>query len=109
MQEFSQATLEHFQLEEALLFPALEDMLGQRNGPTEVMRLEHAEMRQLLDELRQAVSHQAIDNINGISDTLIILLQQHNAKEEQVLYPMADRLPESKTSELLEKMQVMAE
>ncbi|MGD2117174.1 MAG: hemerythrin domain-containing protein [Chromatiales bacterium] len=109
MTEFQQATLEHFQLEEALLFPALEDMLGQCNGPTEVMRLEHVEIRLLLDELSLAINRRDGETLYALGDTLVILLQQHNAKEEQILYPIAERLPDEIKTEILEKMQAMAE
>lgn len=105
---FRGATLHHFQLEETVLFPALEDVTGQREGPTEIMRLEHAEMRQLLDELTQAVTDRDVDTINGVGDTLVILMQQHNAKEEQVLYPLIDRLLGSRAAELLDKLHAVA-
>lgn len=106
---FSTATLEHFRFEEEVLFPALEAAMGQRLGPTEVMRLEHAEMRSLLDELAHAVGRHDTDAINGIVDTLVILMQQHNAKEEQVLYPLADRLLGSQKAELIAKRQAMGQ
>lgn len=105
---FVAATLQHFHGEEAVLFPALEAAMQQRHGPTEVMRLEHADMRQLLAELRQAVHHRDPAAVAGAGDTLLILLQQHNSKEEQVLYPMADRLLGNATEQLLERIKAAA-
>jgi hemerythrin-like domain-containing protein len=38
----------HFRSEEELLFPAFENATGMTSGPTEVMRGEHRQMRDLL-------------------------------------------------------------
>jgi hemerythrin-like domain-containing protein len=103
--QFIHNTLEHFRIEEEVLFPELEQALGQSQGPTQVMRLEHADMRQLLQDLQSAFAQRNKTDFQGISDTLMILLQQHNAKEEQILYPMADRLLEQQTPSLIARCQ----
>ncbi len=102
---FSDATLMHFQAEEEILFPALESVMGHSSGPTQVMRMEHTEMRQLFDDMKQALATRDADALSGIGDTLVIMLQQHNAKEEQVLYPLADQLLGSDAESLLERLQ----
>jgi len=104
LESFAFATLHHFLLEEEILFPDLEDAMKQRSGPTEVMRLEHGEIRQLIDELQQAVLDHDMQAIAGTSDILNIMLQQHNAKEEQVLYPMIDRLQGGRSDDLLRRL-----
>lgn len=81
----------HFRLEEQTLFPAFESATGNRAGPTEVMRHEHRQMRLLLEEMAQALDGERADPFLGAAETLLILMQQHNGKEEQILYPMADR------------------
>lgn len=81
----------HFTMEEQVLFPALEEARGNRNGPTAVMRSEHAQMRALLEDLRAALQARDADSYAGHSETLNILMQQHNMKEENILYRMADR------------------
>ena len=45
---FSEAMLRHFDAEEAILFPAFEAQTGMSMGPTQVMRSEHGQMRELL-------------------------------------------------------------
>jgi hemerythrin-like domain-containing protein len=84
------ATLHHFALEEDLLFPAVEQANLSAGGPTNVMRLEHRQMRQLLEDLAADLRRQDRDACLGALETLHLLTQQHNAKEESVLYPMSD-------------------
>ncbi len=81
----------HFSVEETMLFPAFEQRTGMSAGPTQVMRMEHAQMRGLLEELAEAVKGQDGDTFGGVSETLLVLMQQHNLKEENILYPMCDR------------------
>lgn len=86
-----QAALErHLQREEQVLFPRFEAATGHSAGPTQVMRGEHMQMRELLGNLAQAMSAGDRDDCLGIFETLLIMMQQHNLKEEQVLYPMSD-------------------
>ena len=79
---------QHFTLEESQLFPAFESATGMTMGPTAVMRGEHAEMRELFIDLRAALAARDADAFVGHGETLLILMQQHNMKEENVLYPM---------------------
>jgi hemerythrin-like domain-containing protein len=80
----------HFEAEEESLFPAMERKAGQPLGPTMVMRSEHQQMRGLFGDLDQACSRQDAEAFLGASETLMILMQQHSMKEEQILYPMAE-------------------
>jgi iron-sulfur cluster repair protein YtfE (RIC family) len=81
----------HFASEEELLFPAFETASGMRFGPTEVMRGEHRQMRELLGQMRAALNSRDDDDFGGGAETLLILMQQHNMKEENILYPMCDQ------------------
>ena len=49
----------HFQMEETVLFPTFEEISGMRHGPTQVMRMEHQQMRNLLARMSEAVSNGA--------------------------------------------------
>lgn len=80
----------HFATEEQVLFPAFEAATGMTGGPTQMMRLEHAQMRDLMSQLDAAVARRDRNAFAGIADTLLILMQQHNMKEENILYPMCD-------------------
>lgn len=81
----------HFAAEEEVLFPAFEASSGMTCGPTAVMRMEHDEARELLLDLSEAIAAQDADGVRGYGEALLILLQQHNMKEENILYPMAQR------------------
>ena len=87
-QEFTQELLQHFNQEEDTLFPAFEQASGMTQGPTQVMRMEHQQMRALLTDLDNALAAAAKDEFLGYSETLMVLMQQHNMKEEMMLYPM---------------------
>jgi iron-sulfur cluster repair protein YtfE (RIC family) len=80
----------HFEAEEAILFPAFEAQTGMISGPTRVMRSEHEQMRELLVAAEKALAERDAEDYSGIAETLLIMLQQHNMKEENILYPMCD-------------------
>jgi iron-sulfur cluster repair protein YtfE (RIC family) len=85
----------HFALEENIVFPALARVFFVAEHPIEIMCSEHAQMRQLLAELGAAVEGRDKDGVLGTLETLHFLVQQHNYKEEGIIYPMADgALPE---------------
>lgn len=87
---FLKAIEEHFAGEETILFPAFEEATGMAGGPTQMMRMEHEQMRGLLEQMGQAVAMEDADGFSGAAETLLILMQQHNLKEENILYPMCD-------------------
>ena len=102
---FRLATLAHFDSEEKTLFPTFEAKTGMTMGPTQVMRMEHAQMRTLLDEARDALAAGNQDDYLGLAETLLIMMQQHNMKEENVLYPMCDQHLTGETPELLARLE----
>lgn len=82
----------HLRMEEEVLFPAFEEATGMRGmGPTEVMRHEHRQMRALLSDMGAAVTEGRTEALFDLGDTLLMLIQQHNVKEEGMLYPMAEQ------------------
>lgn len=104
LRAFIADTERHFRREEEVLFPAFEAQTGQTMGPTQVMRAEHRQMRQLFQELEQSLAEGDQDRFLGLADTLLVLMQQHNAKEEQILYPMADRVLAGESAGIVERM-----
>ena len=94
----------HFDNEEQVLFPDFEHVSGQTMGPTQVMRLEHDQMRELFDSLRQALLHKDMEQFLGDTETLMVLMQQHNAKEEQILYPLSDQVLMGQREDVIERM-----
>ena len=88
---FRAAMLHHFEVEENVLFPAFEQATGMAMGPTAMMRSEHAQMRDLLNHMAAVTAAARRDDYLGLSETLLLYMQQHNLKEENVLYPMSDQ------------------
>ena len=90
-QSFLQAMARHFTAEEELLFPAFEEFTGMKGmGPTQVMRDEHQQMRALLTQMQTALDQHNTKEAQRPLETLLILMQQHNLKEENILYPMME-------------------
>ncbi len=90
---FCKATRSHLDLEEGTVFPALEAATGSAGfGPSAMMRREHQQMRGLMTQIELAAESGAIDQVLDLGDTLLMFTQQHNAKEEAVLYPMSEQL-----------------
>jgi len=108
-QEFINAMQIHFKMEEDVLFPAFEQATGNSAGPTAVMRGEHQELRDILDQLGDALQQRDASDFSGVADTLNIMLQQHNMKEEGILYPMADRMLAASRAVLLTEMSNLKE
>ncbi|MGB4949011.1 MAG: hemerythrin domain-containing protein, partial [Candidatus Competibacter denitrificans] len=107
-QQFRVAMEHHFQREEATLFPAFEQVTGNAMGPTRVMRLEHQQMRETLAELDSTLASGNLEDFLGQAETLLILMQQHNIKEEQILYPMCDRFLASNAAAVIAAMQAVS-
>jgi hemerythrin-like domain-containing protein len=105
---FQAAMAHHLAMEEDVLFPAFENRTGMRSGPTEVMRMEHAQMRTVLQDMAQAVHAADRDGYLGLSETLNMLMQQHNVKEENMLYPMSDQVLAAERDELVRSMEAVA-
>jgi len=88
--EFCEQVEQHFTLEEQTLFPGFESATGMQGGPTMMMRGEHLQMREMFKSIASSIAQQEADDALGQCESLMMFMQQHNMKEEQVLYPMLD-------------------
>ena len=104
---FRAAMAHHLAMEEEVLFPAFEARTGSGMGPTEVMRMEHAQMRGLMQEMATAAEAGDLARYLGASETLNMLMQQHNLKEENMLYPMSDRVLGSERDAVIHSMEAV--
>ena len=104
---FLDSMRQHFKMEEEVLFPAFEQRTGMSMGPTQVMRMEHVQMRELFDAMADAVKQQDRDEFLGQAETLLVMMQQHNMKEEQILYRMADQALSDEMDEVLQRMRAL--
>jgi regulator of cell morphogenesis and NO signaling len=124
---------QHARKEDEALFPAMEAVIGTEAGPTQAMRLEHAEiheqgalLRQTLYELNVvehprieeggatlralAASNDSADTLRINAEEIIRLLDMHFGKEEQILFPMAENmLDEAQLAEVSRKIEAMLE
>ncbi len=82
----------HIVWEEEILFPIFEAQTGMKGaGPTEVMRSEHRQIKDMLEANDRKVQQQDAES-DAEESGLLEVLGAHNQKEEQILYPMIDRL-----------------
>ncbi len=102
---FCVRTRRHFRQEEDVLFPAFEDRTGMSMGPTQVMRMEHQQILSLVTRMSDALNGQNDELFLDLSETMMILLQQHNAKEEQMLYRMCDQVLHDQSDAVIQAMQ----
>lgn len=94
----------HFSMEEIVLFQALVQASNIVNNPTKLMEMEHEQMRELLSKMRNAIEEKNRDKFFSASETLMILMQQHNIKEEQILYTLAEQHLSDDADHLISRM-----
>ncbi len=57
--------------------------------------------------MRQSLVAEDSNEYLGQGETLLILMQQHNMKEERILYPMADEVLARDSEQLLAQMKAL--
>ncbi len=102
---FHREMAKHFRMEENELFPELR-RFGGPAGPVQVMLMEHTQMKGLIEQMSSTLARRDAKGYGGLSETLLIVMQQHNLKEEQILYPMADHYLATQREALFERMQM---
>jgi len=100
---FSQHMLHHFDMEELVMFPEFNKNAGGGCNPTGVMVMEHDQMRQLFSQMQNALLAKDKEKFLGLSETLLFIMGQHNMKEEQMMYNLADSALDSE--QIIKKMQ----
>lgn len=94
---FQKALVSHSQVEDEGLFTRLEVAMG-GGGPVAVMRADHEQIHGLLQQIGEGGSR---DRIGRTVRELADLVRDHFAKEENILFPMADQALDQKTLEEL--------
>lgn len=87
----------HHGKEEGILFPVLKECgIPEKNGPLGVMLAEHAEGRKFIKKMEDSVAF-TFDRSGfaAAADEYINLLRSHIQKENNVLFPMAEKAVES--------------
>jgi iron-sulfur cluster repair protein YtfE (RIC family) len=108
-ESFGSDLIHHFDIEEEVMFPAFEarSELAHCN-PTPVMIMEHTQMRQLVKDMQIELDAKNKDKFFGLRETLMMTMQQHNMKEEQMMYPMIDEAMAGESEMLLDSMKELA-
>lgn len=80
----------HIAWEEEILFPLFEKRTGMHDsGPTAVMRMEHGEIKEFLEKIKNNLARENTKT-EEFERGLLEILTPHNDKEENVLYPWFD-------------------
>lgn len=101
----------HSSREEDYLFRTMETYLGKGMGPIVVMEYEHEQAKGFIGNFlesakKELTDEQMLANLALVRNAQATLVS-HFAKEEQVLYPMAERiLTDEDKAELEEKLRV---
>jgi hemerythrin-like domain-containing protein len=81
----------HFKMEEEVVFKEFLESAGSGCNPIPVMISEHENMRSLISRIGESIKSGNKDMIYSLLDTLMIVVQQHNMKEENVMYNLLDQ------------------
>ena len=101
----------HSEREEGVLFPMLGVYIGTTSGPIAAMEYEHEQAKSLIGEfLKKAenpqLSTEEMKILSEIVKNAYDVLTQHFSKEENVLFPMAERmLTDEEKEELYSRIQ----
>ena len=94
----------HIIWEEDILFSVFERKTGIKDGgPTSVMRTEHIQIKNHLQEIKKKLHAKKIQDPCKEEVALLEVLESHNQKEENILYPGIDNLTSEQEKELMIK------
>lgn len=95
----------HLGEEENILFPMFTEATGMVGGPVQVMLMEHEQMKGVLGQMLEALNDNDLETAVANGDTMVILMQQHNVKEEGILYPMIEQHTSGDVEEVIRSLQ----
>ncbi len=102
----------HHGKEEDILFPAMEEHGVPRDGPIDVMLMEHEQGRGYVSNMAEALENYGSGKIGTLDEFMenakkyIELLRKHIEKENNILYRIAEiHIPEDEDERLLERFE----
>lgn len=101
----------HSEREEGILFPMMGEYIGTTSGPIAVMEYEHDQAKTLLKSFlektkQEHLSKEDIKITAGWIKDVYAILTEHFAKEENILFPMAEKiLSDEEKAELYQNIQ----
>lgn len=106
---FKHGLEKHIAREKDILFPVFQRKTGITEGPILVLEEEHRQILRMLQQINLRIQKNDVSS-NRTEHDLIVILGQHNVKEENVLYPVLDHLlTVDEKADLLMKLQNMTE
>lgn len=108
--EFKTVLDPHSDREEMVLFPMMGVYIGMTTGPIAVMEYDHEQAKEnigkFLDNAETAETDEAIRSFSMLVKNAYDILTEHFVKEENVLFPMAERmLSDEEKAEFYRKIQ----
>jgi hemerythrin-like domain-containing protein len=109
VQTFTQELDPHSEREERVLFRMMEQYMGIGTGPVAVMEYEHDQAKGYIEAYMEAaekcenLTEQEMAYNAGLIKNAYYILTEHFAKEENVLFPMAENLLSKEEKEELYK------
>ncbi|MBI4055553.1 MAG: hemerythrin domain-containing protein [Elusimicrobia bacterium] len=104
--EFNRRLERHIHWEEGILFPSISAKAStMETGPIRVMKMEHEEIRKHKAAALKALREQDGKLAKSHTEAMLRVLKDHNAKEEQILYPACDQLLSTgETKEVMDRV-----
>ena len=100
----------HSECEEDVLFPMMANYIGREIGPIAVMEYEHEQaklhLKNFLEKTSDLYSEVNGEEAKGIANLVVqayLILMEHFAKEENILFPMAEQMLSNEEKEELRK------
>lgn len=109
VREFNENLKHHSAREEDHLFNMMEIYLGKSGGPIAVMEYEHERAHGFINEFLKNTEDQSTQTLDEMVKNAALIkdayhtLIEHFSKEEQVLYPMAERMFSQEEKDLLKQ------
>lgn len=101
---FHDALKQHIRMEEKVLFPAFSQAMPGGGGPIAMLHVEHQQIRGIADRMSDALTRFDAMGFVLHAETYSLLMQQHILKEEDMLYPLLDKILASKRNKIISAM-----
>jgi hemerythrin-like domain-containing protein len=102
--EFAEAMRRHVEMEERVVYPAFEELLANTAAPTQALHAEHQLLSEIMYRMSMAIKRRDVIEFSDHADTFRLTTEQHNRKEEGILFPMFDKLLRPRYNELVQAM-----
>ena len=95
---------QHIRMEEKVLLPAFQLAIADSAMPVAMLRMEHQQIHGIVHRMWDALERfNTVDYILH-AETLTLLMQQHTMKEEEMLYPLLDKIMAGKRNLIISAM-----